>query len=33
MVSMSDVNIIKAGVEDLPLIHDMAQVVFDMLGI
>ena len=28
MVSMSDVNIIKAGVEDLPLIHDMAQVVF-----
>jgi hypothetical protein len=28
MVSMNDVNIIKAGVEDLPLIHDMAQVVF-----
>jgi GNAT superfamily N-acetyltransferase len=28
MVSMSDVNITKAGVEDLPLIHDMAQVVF-----
>ena len=28
MVSMNDVNMIKAGVEDLPLIHDMAQVVF-----